>query len=205
MTGVASPCSSTSLRPKALTGASGSSLTSEPSMIGIHSSSSPTSVRIRRVLPWPRSPRSTMSCRRAAPLDLGTTVSSKPTMPGSVGSPAASRAMRLERISALTERGSYPLAASSPRVRAGRRGWGRKARHATTVRQDGRYGVLRPRSRCVHGRAAMGLDGSVPGAVRAPWMISRRTHPGHRGGLRSGSPSSRTTLRTARTHCGGGA
>ena len=41
-------------------------------MTGVHSSSSPTSVRISRVLPWPRSPSSTMSWPASSgALDLG--------------------------------------------------------------------------------------------------------------------------------------
>ena len=46
----------------------------------------------------------------------GTTVSSKPTMPGSDGSPAARRAIRFCRISVLTLRWTCPDARSSPRV-----------------------------------------------------------------------------------------
>ena len=46
----------------------------------------------------------------------GTTVSSKPTMPGRLGSPRPSRASRLARISALTGRKAAPLSRSSPSV-----------------------------------------------------------------------------------------
>ena len=42
-------------------GSNGCSPSSDPSMTGDHSSSRPTRLRSRRVLPWPRSPRSTTS------------------------------------------------------------------------------------------------------------------------------------------------
>ena len=64
-------------------GAYGWSLISQPAMTGVHSSSSPTRVRIRRVLPCPRSPSSTRSWpASSARSTSGITVSSKPTMPG---------------------------------------------------------------------------------------------------------------------------
>ncbi len=47
--GASSPCSATRERPCNETGSYGSSLISEPSMIGIHSSSRSTSDRIMRV------------------------------------------------------------------------------------------------------------------------------------------------------------
>ena len=50
------------------TGAAGSSLISQPSTTGIHSSSSVLSVRMSRVLPWPRSPSSTRSCPASSAL-----------------------------------------------------------------------------------------------------------------------------------------
>ena len=75
--------------PTGVTGAYGCSLSSVPSRTGVHSSSRPTRVRIRRVLPWPRSPRSTTSCPASrARSRSGRTVSSKPTMPGNGSSPA---------------------------------------------------------------------------------------------------------------------
>ena len=89
----------------------GSSLISQPSTTGIHSSSRLVSERMRRVLPCPRSPRSTMSCpASSARSSCGPTVSSKPTMPGKVGCPDFSRRMTLARISSLTVRASYPSA-----------------------------------------------------------------------------------------------
>ena len=116
-TGVASPCSAIWRCAQTLIGASGCSLSSLPVSTGVHSSSRPTSVRIRRVLPWPRSPSRTRSWpAMRARSTSGSTVSSKPTMPGRLGSPRPRRASRLARISALTGRGTAPLARSSPRV-----------------------------------------------------------------------------------------
>ena len=55
----------------------GCSLSSEPAITGVHSSNRSTSARITRVLPWPRSPSSTMSCpARMARSISGSTVSS---------------------------------------------------------------------------------------------------------------------------------
>ena len=48
--------------PRPRPGANGCSLSSLPARTGVHSSSRPTRVRMRRVLPWPRSPSSTRSC-----------------------------------------------------------------------------------------------------------------------------------------------
>ena len=71
-------------------------------MTGVHSSSRPASVRISRVLPWPRSPSRTRSCPASrARSSCGSTVSSKPTMPGNGSRPARSAASRLSRISVL--------------------------------------------------------------------------------------------------------
>ena len=75
-----------SRRQRTQTGAYGWSLISQPATTGVHSSSSPTRVRISRVLPWPRSPSSTRSCPASrARSSWGSTVSSKPTMPGKRG------------------------------------------------------------------------------------------------------------------------
>ena len=76
-TGVTSPASATIARAAALIGANGSSLSSPPRTIGIHSSRRLTRVRARRVLAWPRSPRKTMSWpARIAFSIAGMTVSS---------------------------------------------------------------------------------------------------------------------------------
>src|SRR3954452_10688972 len=99
-------------------GCSGCSFSSLPTRTGVHSSSRPTSVRISRVLPWPRSPSSTRSWpAMSARSTSGSTVSSNPTIPGRLGSPRPSRASRLSRISAFTGRNIAPPARSSPRVR----------------------------------------------------------------------------------------
>src|SRR3954470_1877707 len=121
-TGVASPCSAIWRCAHTEIGCCGCSLSSLPRSTGVHSSSRPMSVRIRRVLPWPRSPSRTMSWpASSARSTSGTTVSSKPTMPGRLGSPAARRLIRLWRISVLTERCTWPDARSSPSVAI--RGW----------------------------------------------------------------------------------
>ena len=74
-------------------------------------------VRISRVLPWPRSPSSIRSCPASnAVSSSGSTVSSKPTIPGKAVSPDRSRSTRLARISSLTVRGVYPVSSSWPRV-----------------------------------------------------------------------------------------
>src|SRR4051794_23889374 len=96
-------------------------------MTGVHSSRSPTIVRMRRVLPWPRSPSSTTSCPASrARSRSGSTVSSKPTTPGKRGSPPRMRASRLARISSLTVRYSWPEAFRAPRVVGRCSGWGRR-------------------------------------------------------------------------------
>ena len=61
--GVSSPMSATISRPYLEIGANGLSLTSLPLMIGMYSSSSSGSIRMMRVLAWPRSPSRIMSCR----------------------------------------------------------------------------------------------------------------------------------------------
>ena len=99
----------------------GCSFSSDPSITGVHSSSRPVNARSSRVLPCPRSPSRTMSWpAMRARSSCGRTVSSKPRMPGHTASPcapAASRARRLSRISALTPRSRCPEARSSPTVR----------------------------------------------------------------------------------------
>ena len=83
-------------------------------MIGIHSSSRPTMERITRVLAWPRSPRRMMSCpARMAFSSWGTTVSSKPSTPGTRVSPAAMSLAVLRRISSATGTDSQPEARRS--------------------------------------------------------------------------------------------
>ena len=83
-------------------------------MIGIHSSSRPTMERITRVLAWPRSPRRMMSCpARMAFSSWGTTVSSKPSTPGTRVSPAAISLAVLRRISSATGTDSQPEARRS--------------------------------------------------------------------------------------------
>ena len=117
LTGRSSPVSAASRRQRTHTGANGSSLISQPATTGLHSSSSVIRVRISRVLPCPRSPSSTRSWPASrAPSSIGSTVSSKPTMPGNAGSPLRSRSSRLARISSLTVRGRYPLSRNAPRV-----------------------------------------------------------------------------------------
>src|SRR5690242_11297605 len=86
-------------------------------MTGVHSSSRPTMVRSNRVLPWPRSPSSTMSWpASSARSTCGMTVSSKPWRPGQGSSPARSLASRLSRISVRSGLSSWPERRSSPRV-----------------------------------------------------------------------------------------
>ena len=56
-----------------------------------------------RVLPWPRSPSSIVSCpARSARSSCGITVWSNPMIPGNLCSPARILASRLRRISFLT-------------------------------------------------------------------------------------------------------
>ena len=125
---------------------------------------------MRRVLPWPRSPSSTRSCPASSAVSSsGSTVSSKPTIPGNASSPARSRASRFSRISLLTLRWTWPEARSSPRVVATGVGVG----HCFTLRPtpDGVEGCV-----C---RAVRALDHRV-GALRMglsgwPW---RRTRSG---------------------------
>ena len=126
----------TSVRQRWQIGASGSSWISQPAMYGDHSSSSPPMVRISRVLPWPRSPSRTMSCpASSARWTSGSTLSSKPTMPGKGFSPARSRRTRFARISALTVRGSCPEARSCPMV-AGSGWWVTHSRYVRRLGTD---------------------------------------------------------------------
>src|SRR5262245_26719645 len=112
--GVSSPCSSTTARPAGLIGAKGSSFSSPPRTTGSHSSSRSTSSRAIRVLAWPRSPRKTMSWPATIAFSTaGMTLSPKPTMPGRIPWPAASRSRRLARISSLTVRLVQPDARNS--------------------------------------------------------------------------------------------
>src|SRR5688572_26679578 len=119
-TGSSSPSSACSRRHRPQTGAAGWSLISHPSTTGLHSSSSSTRVRISRVLPWPRSPSSTRSCPASrARSSAGSTLSSKPTIPGNRVCPERSRSTRFARISALTVRGcaaAGSAARKAPRV-----------------------------------------------------------------------------------------
>src|SRR3954452_20492983 len=86
-------------------------------MTGVHSSSSPMSVRISRVFPCPRSPSSTRSCPASnARSSCGSTVSSNPTMPGNRFDPSRSPASKLSRISALTVLCSWPAERSAASV-----------------------------------------------------------------------------------------
>ena len=64
-------------------------------------------VRSSRVLPWPRSPSSTTSCpASSARSSCGSTVDSKPRMPGHGSRPARSAASRFRGISSLTDFGA---------------------------------------------------------------------------------------------------
>src|SRR3954468_12353884 len=86
-------------------------------MTGVHSSSRPMRVRINRVLPWPRSPSNTRSCpASSARSSCGSTVSSKPTIPGNRFAPSRSPVSKLSRISALTVLWTWPEARSAPSV-----------------------------------------------------------------------------------------
>src|SRR5580658_5232897 len=117
VTGRSSPSSAASRRHRAQAGWYGWSLISQPAMTGVHSSSSPTRVRISRVLPWPRSPSRMMSCPAIrARSRCGCTVWPKPTMPGNGSCPDRSMASRFCLISALTLRWECPLARSPASV-----------------------------------------------------------------------------------------
>ena len=153
-------------------------------MTGVHSSSSPTRVRISRVLPWPRSPSSTMSWpASSARSSSGTTVSSNPTIPGNGSTPARSRIRRLSRTSSLTDRCTCPAARSAPRVRgrsAGGVGDGDGfSAHRTNVRRAART--------CDHGV----LDGQVArgGKVRCGdgLAVGADVVPGRRAGVHGGA------------------
>ncbi len=77
-------------------GVYGCSLSSEPSITGVHSSSRPVSARSRRVLPCPRSPSRTRSCPAiSARSSCGRTVSSKPKMPGQTSRPSRQRGQQV--------------------------------------------------------------------------------------------------------------
>src|SRR6478609_7729159 len=86
-------------------------------MTGVHSSSSATSERRSRVLPWPRSPSSTMSWPAiSARSTCGITVSANPWRPGHGSIPSRSRARRLSRSSWRRGLSWWPLSRSWPRV-----------------------------------------------------------------------------------------
>ena len=116
-TGRSSPSSAARRRDSTVIGSNGCSPSSDPARTGDHSSSRPTRLRRRRVLPWPRSPSSTTSWPASrARSSWGMTVEPKPCRPGHGSRPAASAASRLSRISARTDRASCPVARSSPTV-----------------------------------------------------------------------------------------
>ena len=147
------------------------------------------------------------------PLDLrAATVSSKPRMPGKAVSPAASRASRLSRTSALTGLRTWPLARSSPRV-VGAGGGGGSARHRSTLRplRRARRGRADGRSRAAPGsrlRAACNRvgtgqrrpDGASPRTAGPPGLTLRRnacrTPP--RPPVASAWPSSDSAARSPR-------
>ncbi len=117
-TGRSSPSSAARRRDAGVIGRSGCSPSSEPSITGVHSSSSSVRLRSSRVLPCPRSPSSTTSCPAIrARSSCGSTVWSKPTMPGHRARPERSAVSRLARSSVFTPRGVWPLDRSSPAVR----------------------------------------------------------------------------------------
>src|SRR5579863_3685800 len=74
-------------------------------MYGICGSSKVVRARKMRLLAWPRSPSKIKLCReRIALMICGTTVSSYPTIPGNIGPPWRSFAIRLSRNSSFTRR-----------------------------------------------------------------------------------------------------
>src|ERR1700730_3952231 len=92
-------------------------------MEGICGSSSVVRARRMRLFACPRNPRRIKLWReRIAFTICGTTVSSYPTMPGNIGPPSRSRAIRFSRSSSLTRRvpnrcSVKGLRRNSPRVR----------------------------------------------------------------------------------------
>ena len=115
---VRSPSSRKISRQALQMGAKGLSRISQPAMYGMCSSSSLTSRRMIRVLACPRKPRRIKLCReRMAFTICGTTVSSKPTMPGNSGSRRSSLQIRFSRSSSFTLRDRYrSCARSAPKV-----------------------------------------------------------------------------------------
>src|SRR3954453_680427 len=112
----------------------------------------------------------------------GTTVSSKPTMPGRVGSPAARRARRLARSSALTGRWVAPLSRSSPRVVGA--GAVRGSVTPATVRRDGVSGHRFATPACEDRRVPTLITGAdVEAAAALLHGVVRRTPLEHSRGL----------------------
>ena len=148
-TGRSSPRSAARRFDSTVIGSNGCSPSSDPAMTGDHSSSRPTRLRSRRVLPCPRSPSSTTSWPASrARSSWGMTLPPKPCSPGHGSWPAARAASRLSRISARTDRATCPEARSSPTVV----GVGRSliASRYVTVGVCGRG----RRTRLVHGASA---------------------------------------------------
>ena len=145
-----------------------------------------SSARSSRVLPWPRSPSRTTSWPAIrARSSWGSTVDSKPTMPGHGSRPARRAASRLSRISSLTPRrtvaGGAQRAEGAGEVCGGWRrdtGVGGHARHATPRRR------ARPSDRRRAGRRTQ--QRVAPGSAVAPAAL----HAGdpfrpHRGPARA--------------------
>src|ERR1017187_52188 len=121
--GVSSPASASSPRQRRQIGRYGLSCISQPSTYGVTSSRNAVSMRMSRVLAWPRRPSRMKLWRdRMAFTTCGTTVSSNPMMPGNSGSPRWILQIRLPRSSSLTDRlaslaSEKELWRSVPRVR----------------------------------------------------------------------------------------
>ena len=143
-------------------------------MIGVHSSSRPTMERITRVFAWPRSPRRMMSWpARMAFSSWGTTVSSKPSTPGTSGVPAAMALAVLRRISSATGTDSQPEERRSA-IDPGRSAGGVGVRDAGS--RSGRRGGA------VHGRSLNPGHGSrISGPPVAGHPAAGRPGPGPGG------------------------
>ena len=178
---------------------------------GVHSSSRPASARSRRVLPWPRSPSRTTSCPASrARSSCGSTVDSKPRMPGHGSAPARSAASRLSRISALTLRGAAcseaaQRAEGAGKVRGGCQG---HPRHATPRSPGGRsdHGC-RSGGATAAARLRMGAcrPSPSPAAAASSAATSSRTsrstgYRGDRAGPRPDPALPRRRLRPGRPH-----
>ena len=115
--GVLSPCWAISSLAYLLMGASGSSLISEPSTTGTHSSKSCVIWRAKRVFACPRSPSKFMLWpERMARSTSGITVCSYPNNPSKVGVPLLIRARKFRASSSCIELGVYAVCFNSPMV-----------------------------------------------------------------------------------------